>query len=62
VLCMFNTRQWLFRISDDPEYGGGFSGFVPAQDNTKVVGQTKLSCNLECVSPRTQIQAFGIGG
>jgi hypothetical protein len=62
VLCMFNTRKWLFRISDDPEYGGGFSGFVPAQDNTKVVGQTKLACNLECVAPRMQIQAFGIGG
>jgi hypothetical protein len=62
VLAMFNTADWLFRISDDPEYGGGFSGFVPAQDNTKVVGQTKLNCNLECVSPRTNLQAFGFGG
>lgn len=62
VLAMFNTRKWLFRISDDPEYGGGFSGFVPAQDNTKVVGQTKLGCNLECVAPRMQVQCFGIGG
>jgi hypothetical protein len=62
VLCFFNTADWLFRISDDPEYGGGFSGFVPAQDNTKVVGQTKLACNLECVSPRTNLQAYGFGG
>jgi hypothetical protein len=62
VLAMFNTRKWLFRISDDPEYGFGFSGFVPAQDNTKVVGQEKAAVNLECTGPRYNIQAFGIGG
>jgi hypothetical protein len=52
----------LLRISDDAEYGGGFSGFVPAQDNTKVVGQVKLGINLECVSPRLQLQSFGYNG
>lgn len=62
VLAYFNTRKWLFRISDDPEYGFGFSGFVPAQDNTKVVGQEKAAVNLECTGPRYNIQAFGIGG
>lgn len=62
VLAMFTTSKWGFRISDDPEYGFGFSGFVPAQDNTKVVGQVKAAVNLECVSPRTQIQAYGFGG
>jgi hypothetical protein len=62
VLCMFNTRKWLFRVSDDPEFGFGFSGFVPAQDNTRVVGQVKAACNLVCVAPRLQIQSFGIGG
>lgn len=62
VLAMFNTRKWLFRISDDPEYGFGFSGFVPAQDNTKVVGQEKAAVNLECTGPRYNLQLFGIGG
>lgn len=62
VIAMFNTRKWLFRISDDPEYGFGFSGFVPAQDNTKVVGQEKAACNLECTGPRYNIYGFGIGG
>jgi hypothetical protein len=62
VLAMFNTKKWLFRISDDPEYGFGFSGFVPAQDNTRVVGQVKAACNLECTAPRLQGQAFGFGG
>jgi hypothetical protein len=62
VLAMFNTRKWLFRISDDPEYGFGFSGFVPAQDNTRVVGQVKAAVNLECTAPRLNGQAFGFGG
>jgi hypothetical protein len=62
VLAMFNTKKWLFRISDDPEYGFGFSGFVPAQDNTRVVGQVKAACNLECTAPRLNGQAFGFGG
>ena len=62
VLAFFNTRKWLFRISDDKEYGFGFSGFVPAQDNTKVVGQIKAMCNLECTAPRLQKQLVGIGG
>jgi hypothetical protein len=62
VFCWFNTRKFLLRISDDAEYGGGFSGFVPAQDNTKVVGQVKLGINLECVAPRLQLQMFGFAG
>jgi hypothetical protein len=62
VLGMFNTRKWLFRVSDDPEFGFGFSGFVPAQDNTRVVGQVKAATNLECVAPRMNAQAFGFGG
>jgi hypothetical protein len=58
----YNIRKWLFRISDDKEYGFGFSGFVPAQDNTKVVGQVKAMVNLECTAPRLNKQLFGIGG
>lgn len=60
VFCWFNTGTWLFRISDDEEYGFGFSGFVPAQDNTRVVGQIKAAINLECTAPRLNKQLFGI--
>lgn len=62
VLCFFNTFDFLFRVTDNEEFGFGFSGFVPAQDNTRVVGQIKAECNLECISPRTQKQFYGIGG
>jgi hypothetical protein len=62
VFTWFNTRKFLLRISDDPEFGLGFSGFVPAQDNTRVVGQIKAAINLECVAPRLNTQIYGIGG
>jgi hypothetical protein len=62
VFTFFNTFDFLFRVADSEAYGYGFSGFVPAQDNTKVVGQIKAMVNMECVSPRTQKQFYGIGG
>lgn len=60
VFAWFNTDKWIFRISDDPEFGFGFSGFVPSQDSTKVVGQIKASIILECTSPRMQKVLYGI--
>lgn len=62
VLGFFNTKKWLLRLADDPEFGLGFSGFVPAQDNTRVVGQIKAAINLECTAPRLNAQIVGIGG
>jgi len=62
VFVWFNTRKFLLRMADDPEYGMGFSGFVPAQDNTRVVGQIKCAINLECIAPRLNAQIYGIGG
>lgn len=62
VFNWFNTRKYLLRMADDPEYGMGFSGFVPAQDNTRVVGQIKCALNLECIAPRLNAQIYGIGG
>jgi hypothetical protein len=50
------------RISNSALYGFGFTGFKPAQDNTKVVGQILAALNLECFAPRLQKQIFGIGG
>lgn len=62
VIGMFNTKKWLVRITDDEEFGFGFSGFKPAQDNTRVAGQIKAMLNLQCKAPRLQKQLFGIGG
>jgi hypothetical protein len=62
VFAWLTTSKWFFRISDDPEFGFGWSGFFPAQDNTRVVGHVKAACNLECTAPRLQKQLLGIGG
>lgn len=62
VACLFNTFDLLFRVTDNEEFGFGWSGFVPAQDNTKVVGQLKAMCNLEGIAARTHKQFYGIGG
>jgi len=61
VFNWYNTRKFLLRMADDPEYGMGFSGFVPAQDNTRVVGQIKCALNLECIAPRLNAEIYGIG-
>jgi hypothetical protein len=61
VFNWFNTKKWLLRISNSQLFGFGFTGFKPAQDNTRVVGQILAALNLECVAPRLQKQLFGIG-
>lgn len=70
VFCFFNTRSsgggddqknFLLRISDSALFGGGFTGFKPAQDNTKVVGQVLLGLNAEFPSNRLHVQIYGIG-
>lgn len=62
VLGMFRMADWLFRIADNPVYGWGFSGFVPAQDNSRVFGTVKAMQQLQCTSPRTNAQAYGFNG
>lgn len=62
VFVWYNTKKWLLRVSNSSLYGFGFTGFKPAQDNTRVVGQILAALNLECVAPRLQLQIFGING
>ena len=60
VFCFYNTFDFLFRISDSEQYGGGFSGFVPTQLNTRVVGQLKMMCQMQNLSPWSSKQFYGI--
>jgi hypothetical protein len=62
VFNWWNTKKWLFRVTDDAEYGFGWTGFVRAQDNTRVVGQVKAMVNLECVAPRMNMTTYGYSG
>lgn len=62
VVGMFNTKKILLRISDSPEFGGNFTGFIRAQDNTRVAGQVKLAVNLDITAPWSCVYGYGIGG
>lgn len=59
ILFMLNTDTWLLRVSSDPEFQFGWTGFKPGQDNTRVSGQVLAALNLECIAPRLNIHGFG---
>lgn len=59
ILFMLNTDTWIFRVSSNPEFQFGWTGFKPGQDNTRVSGQVLAAVNLECVAPRLNIHGFG---
>lgn len=61
VFCWFNTKKFLLRFSDDPFFQFGFSGFIPIVGTNQVFGTVQAACNVQCTSPRTQAQAYGIG-
>jgi hypothetical protein len=48
-------------ISNDPEFGLGFTGFKPGQGNTKVAGQV-LAATAVTFAPRYHRQVYGITG
>jgi hypothetical protein len=63
TLWMMNVRKPYvnFYLSDDPEYQLGFTGFKPAQGNTKVAGQVLLAYAVT-YAPRYHKQLYGITG
>src|SRR5262245_46967707 len=63
TLWWLNARKpyFNFYISDDPEYGFGFTGFKPAQANTVVAGQV-LFAGAFTFAPRYHRQLYGITG
>jgi hypothetical protein len=64
TLWWINARKpfiYLY-VSDDPMFGFGFTGFKPAQGNTKVSGQVLASLNFTVPGPRYHKQLYGISG
>jgi len=51
-----------FYVSDDPEFGFGFTGFKPAQDNNTIAGQVLFAGNMTVPGPRYHKQLYGISG
>jgi len=52
TLWMLVTDYLRMWVTDDPEFGFGFSGFKWAQDSTTVAGQYFASVNITCQAPR----------
>jgi hypothetical protein len=62
TIYFLNTKYIRLYVSTAPEYGFGFSGFLPAQDNSLVVGHYKFVGNLTVQAPRYQRILWGITG
>jgi hypothetical protein len=62
TLWYLNTDYIRMWVTDDPEFGFGFSGFKPAQDNTMIAGQYFFAGNITVQAPRLQRHLFGING
>ncbi len=62
TLWMLVTDYIRLWVTNDPEFGFGFSGFKWAQDNTIVAGQYFASTNVTVQAPRLMAQMYGITG
>ena len=62
TLWILNTKYGRFYVSPDALYGFGFTGFLPAQDNSVVVGHYKFAGTFSWQAPRLSRVLFGITG
>lgn len=60
TLWFLNTKYIRFYVSTDPLFGFGFTGFLPSQDNSRVVGHYKFAGNLTVQAPRLMRVLWGI--
>jgi hypothetical protein len=60
TLWFLNTKYIRFYVSTDPLFGFGFTGFLPAQNNSVVVGRYHFAGNMTNVGPRYSRVLFGI--
>lgn len=60
VLFIVNTNFMVMRVSDDPLWGFGFTGFQKAFDSYKVVGQVGAAINFTSLGPRYHAQVYGL--
>lgn len=61
VIFIVNTNRLVMRLSDDPEFAFGFTGFQKAFDSNKVVGFIQAGYNFEGIGSRYHTQVLGMG-
>lgn len=62
TIWFMNTKFLRLYVSTDDLYGFGFTGFLPAQNNSVVVGHYRFCGNFTCTAPRLGRYLFGITG
>jgi hypothetical protein len=62
TIFFLNTKYLRFWVTDDAEFGFGFTGFKPAQDNTQVAGQYLATCNMTNQAPRLMRHLYDVTG
>ena len=62
TIWFLNTKYIRFYVSTDSLFGFGFTGWVPAQDNSVVVGHYKFCGNLTVQSPRYMRYLYAVTG
>jgi len=62
TLFYLNTKYLRLWVTDDSEFGFGFTGFKPAQDNTQVAGQYLATLNMTNQAPRLMRHLYAITG
>jgi len=60
TLWILNTKYIRFYLSTDNLFGFGFTGFLPAQDNSTVVGHYKFAGNMTVQAPRLMRVLYAI--
>lgn len=60
VFWWLNSSYWKFVVVASKIFAFGFTGFVPAQDDSSLVGHYKFGGTLTCFGPRYNYLLFGI--
>lgn len=62
TIWFLNTKYFRLHVTDDPEFGFGFTGFKPAQDTLVVAGQYLFTGNVTCQAPRLSRYLMAVTG
>jgi hypothetical protein len=62
TIWFLNTKYIRFYLSTDSLFGFGFTGFLPAQNNSVVVGHYKFAGNLTVTAPRLGRVLYAVTG
>lgn len=60
VGVMMNTDTWKFRLSTHPSFKFGFTGYIPNQVNSLLVGRIRAMGTYYCTNPGLNTVFFGV--